>query len=222
MIPNHHARSSRLARALFTVCALVIAVAPLTGQLGSRPADEWAKLLDSHERVAGLHVDRVVAALGLRPGQVVADLGAGTGVFSAPLAKAVAPSGRVYAVEIDAKFFDYIKRRASDEKLANVVTVLGRPADPALPAGDVDLAFMHDVLHHVADREGYLKNAVRYLKPSGRFAIADLNPATGAHRDDPSLQITKEQVNGWMKALGFGNAREVPISADKWFVIYSR
>jgi ubiquinone/menaquinone biosynthesis C-methylase UbiE len=222
MIPNTRARSSGPARTLLTACALVIAATSLNGQLGSRPADEWAKVLDSHDRVAGLHIDQVVAALGLAPGQVVADLGAGTGVFSVPLAKAVAPSGRVYAVEIDAKFFDYIKRRAADGNVANIATVAGTPADPALPASDVDLAFMHDVIHHVADREGYLKNAVRYLKPSGRFAMIDLNPATSPHRDDPSLQVTKEQVNRWMTALGFANAREVPISADKWFVIYSR
>lgn len=222
MISNTRRQSSGPARALVTACALVLAGIPLAGQLGSRPVEEWVKTLEAPDRVAGLQIEKVVGALGLDPGQVVADLGAGTGLFSVPLAKAVGPRGKVYAVEIQPGFLDYIKRKAADQGVSNVVPVLGKPADPALPASDVDLAFMHDVIHHIADRQAYLKHVVQYLKPSGRLAVVDLNPATSPHRDDGNLQVTKEQMGSWMRELGFATATEIPLASEKWFVVYSR
>jgi ubiquinone/menaquinone biosynthesis C-methylase UbiE len=205
-----------------TAAVVFVLPRPAAGQLASRPVEEWVKTLEAPARVAGLQIDQVIAALGLEPGQVVADLGAGTGLFSVPLARAVGPKGKVYAVEIEAGFLDYIRKKASGQGVSNVVAVLGKPADPALPAADVDLAFLHDVIHHVADREGYLKQMVRYLKPSARIAVVDLHPATSPHRDDPSLQVTKEQCQAWMAALGFTKAQEIPLSPEKWFVVYRR
>ena len=88
-------RSSTLLIAL-----LVAGSVSASAQLGSRPAEEWIKTLDGTARVSSLRIDDVVAALRLQPGQIVADIGAGSGLFDVPLAKAVGPRGRVYAVEI--------------------------------------------------------------------------------------------------------------------------
>src|SRR5687767_15739197 len=74
-------------------------------QHASRPADEWVKMLESNERLAGLKIDEVVAGMKLRPGEVIADLGAGSGLFVVPLARAVGVKGKVYAVDIDRAFF---------------------------------------------------------------------------------------------------------------------
>ena len=90
-------------RACFVVTAIVVACTfsqVADAQLASRPAAEWTKTLESPERIASLRTGEVIAKLNLKPGDVVADLGAGTGLFSLPLAKAVM-SGRVYAVELD-------------------------------------------------------------------------------------------------------------------------
>src|SRR5262249_5489395 len=110
-----------------------------------------------------LKIDEIVTTIALKPDQVVADLGAGTGLFEVPLGKAVAPAGKVYAVEIDKGFLPIIEEKAKQGKLANVRTVLGEFADPKLPAQDVDIEFMHDVLHHVEDRATYLKNATHVV-----------------------------------------------------------
>ena len=91
--------------ALDTKAYLLLVAAPTAAQLGSRPAEEWIKTLDGPTRVAGMKIDEVVSALKLQPGQTVADIGAGSGLLEVPLAKAVGPRGRVYAVEIDAGFF---------------------------------------------------------------------------------------------------------------------
>ena len=208
--------------ALVVIAAIGMAPPAASGQLGARPADEWIKMLDAPARVAGLRVEEVISRLGLQPGNVVADLGAGTGVFSLPLARAVGPAGKVYAVEIEQGLVDYIRAKARDQNVPNVQAVLGQASDPSLSAADVDLAFMHDVLHHVENRTAYLKNAVRYLRPGGRFAFVELDAKTGAHRDDPRLQITKEQLSAWMGELGFVPVEQIRLFEDKWFVIYAR
>ena len=127
-------------------------------QLGARPADAWVKLLDSPQRVAGLKIDEVVARLGLRPGNTVADIGAGAGAWEGALAGAVSPSGSVYAVDIDQGLLDHIAARATQVGLTNVRVVLGKYTDPALPVRNVDLALIYDVLHHIEARAEYLKN----------------------------------------------------------------
>lgn len=215
-------RAERIRVLAMAAAALLGIAAHAPAQLASRPAAEWIKMLDSPERIANLKVDEIVAKLGLKPGDVVADLGAGSGVFSIPLARAVGPSGKVYAVDVDRELVDYIAGKAKAQSVANVQAVLGRFGDPSLPAADVDLAFMHDVLHHIEDRPGYLKNAVRYLEPGGRFAFVELDHVRGAHRDDPTLQVTKAQLTAWMADTGMVTVEEAQLSPEKWFVVYAR
>ena len=192
-------------------------------QLSSRPADEWVDRLDRPERIEGMKIDEVIARLRLSPGDVVADLGAGTGVFSVPFGEAVTPGGKVYAVDIDEGFFDHIDSKARAANVTNVDTVLGEFSDPNLPDQDVDVAFFHDVLHHIEDRAGYLKNLARYVKASGRVVIIDLDSERGPHRDQPELQVSQDEVTMWMADAGFRLAEEYYLFDDgKWFVVYSR
>jgi ubiquinone/menaquinone biosynthesis C-methylase UbiE len=210
-------------RAALLVFAAVFAMAPAAqAQVATRPAEEWQKTLDQPSRIEGLRIDEVVGRLGLRPGQVVADLGAGTGVFAVPLAKAVAPGGTVYAVEIDKDYSPIVERRAKEGGAANVRFVLGEFTDPKLPARDVDVAFMHDVLHHVQDRAGYLKNAATYLKPGGRFVIIDYRANQGPHGKEPNLVVSEEAVIGWMKAAGLGKVEKVEMFPDKYYLVFTR
>ena len=214
--------NARRTRLLATIALLVLSGATGLAQLASRPADEWIKVLDSPERLAELKVETVVGALNLRPGEVVADLGAGSGPFIPALAKAVAPQGRVYAVEVDKAFFPHIEAKAKAAGVSNLRVVLGEFTDPKLPSGDVDVAFLHDVLHHIADRPAYLANLVKYLKPRARIAIVDYNPANSPHSADASLQVSKQQAAAWLAPLGFTQATEVSRAPEKWFVIYGR
>ncbi len=193
-------------------------------QLGSRPADEWIDGLERPERIADLKRDQVLTRLGLKSGNVVADIGAGTGAFSRPLARAVAPSGRVLAVEIDQELLNYIDQRAQQENIGNIEGIRGGFNDPNLPAQDVDLALIHDVLHHIEHREAYLKALTSYLTLEGRVAIIDFykDHPDAPHRDDPALQITQEQVEQWMAAVGFEVVQEFTLFERKFFVVFSR
>jgi ubiquinone/menaquinone biosynthesis C-methylase UbiE len=204
------------------MAALLSLCAPAAAQLGARSTEEWLKTLDSANRVARLKVDEAVAALQLKPGSVVADIGAGSGVFTLPLAKAVAGTGKVYAVDIEQGLVNHIAQKAKEEKATNVQAVLGQFTDPNLPGRDVDLAFIYDVLHHVENRAEYIRNLAPYLKRTGRIAVIDFHPELGPHKNDPKLQITRDQTKAWMAAIGFKPVAEHKLYDDKWFVVYSR
>ena len=207
------------------VCGATLLAAgavPLTAQLGSRPAEEWIKTLDGPARVSAMKIDELVAALKLRPGQTVADIGAGSGLLVAPLARAVGPKGRVYAVEIDEGFFPEIRKRAAAAQVTNVETVLGKFTDPALPAKNIDVAVFHDVLHHVDARAAYLKTLAGYLAPTGRIVVIDYEGGRGPHRDQPQLEVTREQLAGWMREAGLTQLEDVKLFSDKYYLVYGR
>jgi ubiquinone/menaquinone biosynthesis C-methylase UbiE len=205
--------------ALTAAAASLLSVSP-AAQLASRPIEEWRKVLDSPDRVKALKVEDVVARLKLKPTDVVADLGAGTGPFIAPLAKAV-PSGTVYAVEVDGGFFPLIDEKVRRAGVTNVRTVLGVYTDPKLPA-PVDVAFLHDVLHHISDRPAYLKTLAKYIAPTGRIVVVDYNPAQSPHKDQPELMVSKEQAREMLAATGFKPIEEIALFDDKWFVVFGR
>ena len=205
--------------AMCAVAVFLCAQAGLTAQLAGRAADEWIKTLDAPERVAAMKVPEMVAALKIRPGQIVADVGAGSGAVSGPLAIATGPSGIMYAVDVDQGLIDHIARRAAQQKLTNITTVLGQFTDPKLPQ-PVDLAFMNDVLHHVENRAAYLKSLASYLKPGGRLAIVDFMPDQSPHRTQPELTVSETEVAGWLRAAGLTPSERVTLFDDRYYLIY--
>ncbi len=197
------------------------------------PGTEWIRRLERPERIPGLKVPEVIASLGLKPGMMIADIGAGTGAYTIPFARAVAPSGRAYAVDIWPELLDHIKEKAAADTVSTLQTILATREDPLLPAGQVDIAFFHDVFHNVNDRQDYLKRLVSYLKPGGRIAIVEqeYDDPIAKKWDLPEDRITPEQVKEWMAAVGFEltaqfdlfqGAKNPPGTGmpERWFVVY--
>jgi arsenite methyltransferase len=118
---------------------------------------------------------RVIAALNIRPGDRVADLGSGGGYFTFRLAEAVGPAGQVYAVDIDRDMVDLIAKRVKQETLSNIEPVLAKPDDPLLPKAGVNLIFTSNTYHHIDKRIAYFANLRKYLRPGGRVAIIDFD-----------------------------------------------
>jgi ubiquinone/menaquinone biosynthesis C-methylase UbiE len=191
-------------------------------QLGTRTADAWIATLENPNRVAALKTDEVVSKLRLRPGSIVADIGAGAGAFEGALSAAVTPTGTVYAVDIEQGLLDHIAARAKSLGLSNVRVVLGQYTDPALPSKNVETALIYDVLHHIKDRETYLKNLAGYLAPAGRIAVVDFIPGKGGHPNDAEQQVSKTQADAWMAAAGLKPVEEIALFDDKWFAIYTK
>jgi len=119
--------------------------------------------------------EKVIAALTLRPGDQVADLGAGGGYFTFKLAKAVGSTGKVYAVDIDREMTNLIAQRAQKDAVKNVETIVAKADDPLLPKTSVDLIFTSNTYHHIDNRIAYLRNLQQYLKSGGRVAIIDFD-----------------------------------------------
>ena len=210
---------------LFTILMLAGVVAAPAFQLGSRPTAEWIQVLERPQRIEGLKIEEIIANLKLKPGMVVADIGSGSGVFSRPLAKTVAPDGKVIAVDIETGLLSYVRERAQKENIPNIETHLAEPNDAKLSGEVVDLALIHDVLHHIENRALYLKNLFQYIKPGGRVAIVDPDPddPEGAHRNQPELLVSKAEIDQWMRAAGFQMVEQIDLfPGKKNFLIYKR
>jgi len=198
----------------------------IQAQLAARKADEWVATLEGPQRIASQKIDAVLSKLDLKPGMVIADIGAGSGLFSRPLAKAVAPAGKVYAVDIQQDLLDHINQRDKAESIRNIQTVLGEYDDPKLPARNVDLAFINDVLHHIQHRAAYLRALGTYIKPSGRIAIIEMdkNDPKTPHRNQPELLVAREEILHWMSDAGFKLVQEHPdlFPGTKVFLVFGR
>lgn len=135
---------------------------------------ESARSFDDPARDAWQMPDRVVAELNLKPGQIVADVGAGTGYFSVRLAKSPS-TPKVYAADIEPSMVAYLRERAAKEGLKNVVAIQAAADTPNLPER-VDVVLIVDTYHHIGDREIYFRKLAKSLKPGGRVAIVDFKP----------------------------------------------
>ena len=162
-------------------------------------------------------IARIVETLKIAPGQRIADLGAGDGVFTFPMAEIAGSSGLVYAIEIEQKKLDKIEKKARERNLNNVRTVLGATDDPRLPE-PVDLILIVNTLHHISGRAEYLRNLRRYLKPEGRIAIIDFSrwwpPFHG------KMKYSVEQLDGWMQAAEFRRIESHDFLPRNFFIVY--
>ena len=119
--------------------------------------------------------EKVIAALHLQPGNLVADLGSGGGYFTFRLAKTVAPTGKVYAVDTDQDMVALVAERAKKEAPSLIEVILAKPDDPVLPAAGVDMIFTSNTYHHLDNRVTYFSNLRKYLRPGGKIVIIELD-----------------------------------------------
>ena len=154
-------------------------IAPVMGVAGA----DW---LDREERASEEQPDKALAALDLKPGMFVGDVGAGTGFYSIRIAKRVAPGGKVFANEIQPGMLDRLKRNTAASRLPNIVPVLGTESDPRLPAGTLDLVLLVDVYHELSRPQRMLDKIAESLKPAGRLVLLEFR------KEDPGVPIRPE------------------------------
>jgi len=187
---------------------------------GSRSVEEWRRILEDPSRDGWQKPTQVVEALGLRPGQDVADIGAGTGYFSVRFAEAVGPGGKVFAVDIDQGLIDHLNERAKDAGLSNLQAVLAGPNDPLLSEKSLDVVFVCDVIHHVQDRQGYFAKLSGALRPGGRLAIVDFYKRETPVGPPVAMKIAREDLISELGEAGFVLAQEFDFLPHQYFLVF--
>ena len=165
--------------------------------------------------------ERVIEALGLEPGDRVADLGAGSGYFTLRLAQAVGPTGKVYAVDVDEQMNDYLRKRVDEAGLDNVEVILGEFEDPLLPDGGIDLLLTVNTYHHIQERPGYFRNVQTDLASDGRVAIVDFDSRKGWFVRLMVHSVPKQEMVGEMGEAGYRLDQDLDFLERQSFLIFS-
>jgi SAM-dependent methyltransferase len=181
-----------------------------------------AAWLERPERETEERPAEVIAALGLRGGETVADLGTGSGYFAFRIAPRVGPTGRVLAVDVSEGMLEIVRRRALTSGVANVVPVLATDRDPGLAPGSVDVVLMVDVYHELHWPYEVMTAVRRALKPGGRLVLVEYR------KEDPRVPIkevhkmSERQIRREMAAVGFRHLRTIDRLPWQHVVVFER
>lgn len=186
----------------------------------SNPYRGKLSIFEDPKRAERLQIDRVMDILGIKEGKSVADIGAGGGWFTVRAASRVGSGGTVYAVEINPNFLEHIRKRAADEGLANIRTVLGKEDDSMLPVQSVDAVLMLKAYHEIAQPIillGHLRNA---LRPGALLGIIDKNGKGDDHGIDSRTVIKEAEKAGFSLVEQYDFVR--PEGMDYFLVFKAR
>ncbi len=145
--------------------------------------------------------EQVMDSLGVKPGMVIAEVGAGRGRYIVHMAKRVGETGKIYANDIDKKALNYLEYRCERDSIPNVFTVLGKVTDPLLPKGTMNLVYMINTYHHLDQPVELMKNIIPCLKPNGRLVIIEHDPVklpdAGSHATAKDVLLKQAKQAGF-------------------------
>jgi arsenite methyltransferase len=220
--------------ALFVISLIALALLPATLSAQDdvkRDAHEMHRLhtdpkayigmLDDPQRDAYQKPHEVLAALNLKPGEVIADIGAGSGYFTFRLAHHVSAKGKIYAVDVSSDMIRHINRRIRELKANNIVSILAEPDDPLLHEQSVNRFFICDVWHHVEDQAKYLSLMKRMLKPGGEIVMIDFHKKELPFGPPLQMKIAREDLIKQMESSGFRLSKEHSFLPYQYFLIFA-
>jgi ubiquinone/menaquinone biosynthesis C-methylase UbiE len=164
---------------------------------------EGAAWLTRESRQREEDCEKLLTALGVKPGEIVCDMGCGNGFYSLELAKLVGEKGKVLAVDIQREMLQLLKERAADEKINNIELIHGTVVDPKLPERSVDLMLMVDVYHEFSHPEEMLAAIRKSLKTNGRVALVEFRAEDPNVPIKPLHKMSKEQIMKEFPPSGF-------------------
>jgi len=211
---------------------------PRTGERSVRPGindpyagdvdvEQWLGRFEVESREIARHRDDILEAVSPQLGMEVADIGAGTGLFTIPFAQRVGPDGRVYAVDLVPKFLEHIRQRATNAGSANVEFVQCTEDSVGLPRESIDLAFICDTYHHFEFPRSTMTSVREALRSGGRVVIVDFERIEGHSRPWvlEHVRAPKETVIQEMQSLGFelmDNGRAVDFLEENYLVQFRK
>jgi len=180
----------------------------------------YIAMLDDPKRDAYQKPHEVITALKLKEGEVIADIGAGSGYFTFRLAHHVGDTGRVYAVDVGADMIVHLNRRIRDLQSKNVVTILAAPDDPLLADASVDRFFICDTWHHIEDHPRYLALLKKMLKPGGQIVMVDFKKEQTPMGPPMEMRIDRADLVKEMEKNGFRVAAEHTFLPYQYFLVF--
>jgi ubiquinone/menaquinone biosynthesis C-methylase UbiE len=181
-------------------------------------ADEWNKGFEESERDTVVHKKSIIGHLPVKKGDVIADVGAGTGSFESDLSKVVGKTGKIFAVDIAPAFIPFMKKRFEKEKLTNVEVVLGKIDQTTLKENSVDVILVVDTYHHFDHHEKMLQDFKKILKDQGHLVIVDFKREKGARKWIlDHVEKTMEQYIDEVASNGFTFIKVEPIKFKESF-----
>ena len=180
----------------------------------------YIAMLDDPKRDAYQKPHEVITALKLKEGEVIADIGAGSGYFTFRLQRHVGDTGRVYAVDVSPDMIVHLNRRIRDLHLKNVVTILAAPDDPLLADASVDRFFICDTWHHIENRDRYLALLKKMLKPGGQIVMVDFKKEQTPMGPPMEMRIDRADLVKEMEKNGFRLAAEHTFLPYQYFLVF--
>jgi len=179
--------------------------------------DHFVGIFEGESREIATARDGILAALEVEPGERVADIGAGTGLFLRPLADAVGARGRLFEVDISPGFVEHLRGRVAQEGLEQVEVVLCTDRSCGLPPESVDLAFVCDTYHHFEYPRTTLWSIYRALRPGGRLVVVEFDRVPGVSREWilDHIRADKATFRAEIEGAGFVFEEEIPVDGLK-------
>lgn len=174
---------------------------------GFEDTDRFVAMFESKDRDAWQKPDEVVAAIAPKAGQMVADIGAGSGYFARRFAALVGPTGAVYGIDIEPGMLAAMRKDARERKLDQIIPILADVDDPNIPPGGVDLIFICDTIHHIPDRVAYYHKLAAALRTGGRLVIVDFKKIDAPVGPPIAHKLSAEQVTKELAEAGFSVTR---------------
>jgi predicted methyltransferase len=183
---------------------------------------EGASWLEREGRDRAEKPEVVIAAMELRQGMTIAEIGAGTGYFSRRLAKAVGPAGKVYAVDIQPEMLDLLRKYAAREGTTNIIPILGTETDPKLPPRGIDRILLVDVYHEFQKPEAMLARIRDSVAPGGTVTLVEyrLEGDTASHINVKHRMSVEQVLSEW-NAAGFELANQIETLPSQHIFIFS-
>jgi len=176
--------------------------------------------LEDPKRDAYQKPHEVVHALGLKPGEIIADIGAGSGYFTFHLARHVGEKGKVYAVDVSPDMILHVNRRIREFKMNNVVSVLADSDDPLLPDQAVNRCFICEVWHHIENQTKYLSLMKKMLKPGGEVVMIDFHKKEFPVGPPMNMKIAREDVIKRLESNGYRLTKEHTFLPYQYFLVF--
>ncbi len=174
---------------------LAIAIATVPAQTQERYTGD-PKYLEPSDRDSWQMPERVMDFIGVRPGMVIGEVGAGSGYFTVRLAARIGLEGHIYANEINSRYLDYIKQRCDEDGITNITTILGEEKDPLLPEASLDMVIMVNVYHELSDPVAMMRAILPSLKPNATVVIVDYDRAKRGPRHTAIPEDVHQEVEG--------------------------